>query len=268
MIHEKQFEKLANELKQVDRTQNAKISSWAIINSRVKKKKLHLIPVILTCAMTVMISFLLFNFIQDSDSPYHHSAAEIPIIELPETAFSITYTRENMERGHYEYMTTATRYKVIIKPLTKNFKRGDVVYYKTPEYINGVPGIPKKRLSLKENLGLNVEEHQLSRIVGLPGETIAIKKGQIYINDEKLDTFYSYPTFRGMRKDEYLKTNDVSKSSLTKKDFEEDMDTIEIPEDSVFVMGDQWSRSVDSRLFGPLSISEIQGLAIGYEKNK
>lgn len=266
MKDDKQFEKLTDELKLINRTETARISSWAIINSRIKRRKIHVLPTVMTASLTVIIAFLLMIVIKDPSQSYQNAAHDIPFVDVRDPKFTINYSVENMDRGQYEYMTVGTENKVVIDPLVKNYKRGDVVYYKTPEYINGLQGMQKKQLSLKENLGLNVKDHQLSRIVGLPGEKIEIKKGQIFINDKKLDTFYSYPTVRGMGKSEYFKTTDSSTSGLTKEDFEEDMDPIHIPNNSVFVIGDQWSRSIDSRLFGPLSISKIEGQAVGYER--
>ena len=84
-----------------------------------------------------------------------------------------------------------TNKRIVIDPELSSFKRGDIVYFKVPEYSNGNPD-------------LNLAEHQLSRIVGLPGEKIEIKKGQVFINNQKLETFYSIPTVRGMPMEEYL----------------------------------------------------------------
>lgn len=260
MNHENQLEKLANELKQVDRTKTSKISSWAIINSRIKRRRFHVLPAVLTGTMTATITFFLITFIQDSNSS-HHMVSENSFIDRTLTDLPITYSQIIIDGYQFESMTTETGDKVILEPRQKIFKRGDVVYYKTPEHTS-----KQQNLSLKENPGLHVEEHQLSQIVGLPGETIAIKKGQIYINDEKLDNFYSFPTFRGQSEDEYVKSSAASTLTLNMKEFE-NMEPIQIPKGSVFVIGDKWSSSIDSRLFGPLSISEIQGRLVEYDQN-
>ena len=42
------------------------------------------------------------------------------------------------------------------------------------------------------------------------------------------------------------------------------MESILVPKGSVFVLGDQWWRSIDSRHFGPLSLSQVEGKVIGY----
>ena len=138
-----------------------------------------------------------------------------------------------MDRGHYEYVTIDMAHKVVVDPGASNYVRGDVVYYTTPKYINGIQGIENKSFNLKESLGINIKENEISRIVGLPGETVEIKKGQVYINDKKLNIFYAYPTVAGMNKSEYLKAEVSSKSTLITNSFEESMDTILIPRRSV-----------------------------------
>ena len=78
-------------------------------------------------------------------------------------------------------------------PGVSDFHAGDVIYFTTPEYSN-------------ENPGLNLAGHQISRVVGLPGEKIEIKKGRSIIDDNETESFYSNPTVRGRNKEEYLKT--------------------------------------------------------------
>lgn len=80
----------------------------------------------------------------------------------------------------------------------------------------------------------------IKRIIGLPGETIEIKKGDVYINNKKL-------------KQPFLKR---------KKNFTYRVDTMRplvIPEDHYFVMGDNRTVSQDSRYFGPVPRKYIYG---------
>jgi signal peptidase I len=78
------------------------------------------------------------------------------------------------------------------------------------------------------------DDFYVKRIVGLSGDTLAIRRGFVYINGHKLDE--PYVTHRG------------GKSFKRRR----------IPVDHVFIMGDNRTNSVDSRKFGPVSTSQIE----------
>ncbi len=82
----------------------------------------------------------------------------------------------------------------------------------------------------------NKAENIVKRIVGLPGETISIVGGCVYINREQLD--------------ESTYWNDYILG---------DMAPVLIPEGYIFVMGDNRNESADSRMVGPLPFSKIFG---------
>lgn len=46
--------------------------------------------------------------------------------------------------------------------------------------------------------------------------------------------------------------------------FEMDMEPIEVEENTVFVLVDQWWRGVDSKDFGLLPLDRIEGKVLGY----
>lgn len=77
-------------------------------------------------------------------------------------------------------------------------------------------------------------EKIIKRVIGLPGETVAIKKGKIYINDKVIDDEYAYG-----------ETSDFDKVTLA--------------DDEYFILGDNRLISKDSRYFGPIKESEIKG---------
>jgi signal peptidase I len=80
----------------------------------------------------------------------------------------------------------------------------------------------------------------IKRVVGLPGETIEIRQGHVYINGEELADQYVPPG--------YL---DGSNSTSHR-----------IPADSYFVMGDHRDSSNDSRVFGSVPRQFIYGKAV------
>jgi signal peptidase I len=82
------------------------------------------------------------------------------------------------------------------------------------------------------------DELLIKRIVGLPGETVEIHDGQVYINGVLLDEPFTSEQTRPGR---YAR--------------------ITVPPLHVFVLGDNRNHSNDSRSFGPVPIENIVGRA-------
>lgn len=81
------------------------------------------------------------------------------------------------------------------------------------------------------------DKDYIKRVIGLPGETIEIKDGFVYINGEKLI-------------EPYIKNSTPG-----------DLPPLEIPEGKIFVMGDNRNNSLDSREFGPIDLEKLDGRA-------
>jgi signal peptidase I len=80
----------------------------------------------------------------------------------------------------------------------------------------------------------------IKRVIGLPGDTVQILEGTVYVNGMKLDEPYVPPEYRdhvGMRKEA-------------------------VPPDDYFVLGDHRSSSNDSRVWGFVDRREIYGKAV------
>lgn len=80
----------------------------------------------------------------------------------------------------------------------------------------------------------------IKRVVGLPGETVAIRSGKVYINGTELAEQY------------------VPKSYLDDSNY----GPLTIPPNEYFVMGDHRDSSNDSRVFGPVQRRFIYGKAV------
>ncbi|MDF2651626.1 MAG: signal peptidase, partial [Paenibacillus sp.] len=137
-------------------------------------------------------------------------------------------------------------------------QRGDIVYYQKPQAVISNNGSP---------------DTEISRVVALPGESIRIEKGRIFINGRKLDTFYGQALSGGMNVDELKKTlkNDPNSEGITNviKIIQESDETnkkeIKVPDGQYYIIGDDWIRSGDSRHYGPISKDSILGQVIGYK---
>ncbi|MEE9198965.1 MAG: signal peptidase I [Dehalococcoidia bacterium] len=82
----------------------------------------------------------------------------------------------------------------------------------------------------------------IKRIVGIPGDTVEIRSGTLYINGHPIEE----PYVQG------------STSILCRNGVEYPYDVLE---DSYFIMGDNRTHSNDSRCLGPISRSDIVGKA-------
>lgn len=81
--------------------------------------------------------------------------------------------------------------------------------------------------------------YYIKRVIGLPGEAIAIHDGSVFINGRKLV-------------EPYLRSKTLTDGDIS----------VNIPDGYVFVMGDNRKDSSDSRDFGPVSIKSIKGHAL------
>lgn len=113
--------------------------------------------------------------------------------------------------------------RLLVEKISYHFRspaRGDIIVFDPPE-----------------TSGFDPHNAFIKRIVGLPGETVEVKFGRVYINGNPLSESYikeapSYP-----------------------------MDKYVVPSDSFFVMGDNRNNSVDSHIWGPLPRKNIIGHA-------
>ena len=106
---------------------------------------------------------------------------------------------------------------VIVDKVTYLFgkpQRGDVVVF----YLEGQP------------------KDYIKRVIGLPGETIEVSNGTVFVDGQPLDESY------------------VTPSNVT-------YPQRQLGEDEYFVLGDNRGNSSDSRSFGPIHVSNIVGRA-------
>ncbi|MFH1198690.1 MAG: signal peptidase I [Candidatus Omnitrophota bacterium] len=112
----------------------------------------------------------------------------------------------------------------IALPKLRDPKRGDVIVFIYPED-------PKKDF--------------IKRLIGLPGETVEIKNGTVYINDMPvMDPIFNQRFY------------------YNRGDFGQENKGIVVPKDSYFVLGDNSASSQDSRYWGFVPKSNVLGKAL------
>lgn len=216
--------------------------------------------------MILSVFFILLCVGCEEQNITDHTTQESPAtVEKNQDSILVENNNDGMSRRNLEY-DSQVKGKLVVDPNYFNqndFKRGEVVYYKTP-------AIDKNKYPR-----LNPPEYNISRVIALPGEIVQIKKGQIYVNGKKLNTFYGRALSWGLDEEEYFKTVNQPGAAecnepcqKTMKDyFNMDMKKFKVPNSHLFVLGDTWWRSIDSQIYGPISISNVIGKVQGYEKN-
>lgn len=123
----------------------------------------------------------------------------------------------------------------------------------TPIVVNGpsmMDTLHDKDIMILDKLGIKIKEIKrfdivvidamdtkiIKRVIGLPGETIEYKDNKLYIDGKLIEDSYG--------------------SQVTY-----DFDSVKIPNDMYFVLGDNRTDSVDSRILGCISKKDILGKA-------
>lgn len=121
--------------------------------------------------------------------------------------------------GHSMDPTLASGERLIVDRLSYDFgppKRGDIIVFRAP-----VVG----------------DEDWVKRVIGLPGDTIAISDGKLLLNGKVIpEPFIAQPM-----------------------DPTHNFGPLRIPPGELFVMGDNRNVSEDSRMIGPIAISSVIG---------
>ena len=114
--------------------------------------------------------------------------------------------------------------RVVVSKLNKDPGRGDIIVFDRPANDPAGPGEP---------------EVLITRVIGLPGETVSAKDGKVLVDGKPL-------------REAYLPDDAVTEINSP----------IAVPAGDVLVMGDNRMVSQDGRFFGPISKDLIVGRAI------
>lgn len=95
------------------------------------------------------------------------------------------------------------------------------------------------------NAPIDAEKDFIKRVIGLPGDTIYLQDGNVYVNGKKLD------------ESAYLHNVQTGQG-----DFLHEGQTITVPVDNFFVMGDNRPASSDSRQWGFVPKEKLIGVSM------
>lgn len=112
----------------------------------------------------------------------------------------------------------------VISLRLKNPRLGDIVVFKAP---------------------VDAEKDFIKRVIGVPGDTISLKDGRIHLNGKLLD------------EEKYLNPSVKTYGGS----FLKEGDTVDVPRNSFFVLGDNRSYSSDSREWGFVPKKNIIGIS-------
>lgn len=135
------------------------------------------------------------------------------------------------------------------RTIKADYQRGDIITFEGPsrnaevslenpvaKYEDEPQGLLGKFVYYVLEMG--GKESYIKRVIGLPGEHVKIEDGKVYINGEVLD-------------EPYLQEDVVTSRSGAYYD-------LVVPEGTLFVMGDNRTKSTDSRSFGCVPIEKIE----------
>jgi signal peptidase I len=131
---------------------------------------------------------------------------------------------------------TIQTYEVFMTSMEPNFHEGQRVVVNKAAYWGWV-GDPQRGDVIIFKAPTATNEDFIKRVIGLPGDTVEVKDGAVYVNDVKLDEPYvaQEPTYT--------------------------MQEITVPPDDYFVMGDNRNHSNDSHNGWFVERDEIHGKA-------
>ena len=136
-----------------------------------------------------------------------------------------------VQQGSMETTLLQDQYVLVDKltPRWAPYSRGDIIVFEPPETWSTGGGVPF-----------------IKRVIGLPGDRVELRDGNVYINDVELDEPYIY------LENGFPQDTDPAAGGATEW---------LVPTGQLLVMGDHRQDSADSRSFGPVEVGHVIGRA-------
>ncbi|HXV75210.1 MAG TPA: signal peptidase I [Candidatus Polarisedimenticolaceae bacterium] len=161
-------------------------------------------------AETILICVVVFVFLRGF--VFQHS--EIPSGSMEDTVLPGDYILVN----RFSYAPVSFELERRLLP-TRRVERGDVVVFRHPH---------------------EPERDFIKRVIGMPGETVELRRGFVFVDGRPLDEPYLNPLYREP----------------------EDFPPLEVPPSEYFLLGDHRNDSADSRRWGTVPRRLIKGRAV------
>lgn len=137
-----------------------------------------------------------------------------------------------VQQGSMENTLLPDQYVLVDKlsPRWDAYSYGDIIVFKPPATWTQGSDVPF-----------------IKRVIGLPGDTVELKQGLVYVNNVKVVEPYIFKDDAGVQQQSFPAPGGASRWV--------------VPAGELFVMGDHREDSADSRNFGPIDISNVVGRA-------
>lgn len=139
-------------------------------------------------------------------------------------------------------------YRVAGASMNPTLIAGDTVFAQHEPYLESDPKSGDLVVFQSPN---NREQQWLSRVIAQPGQTVEIRNHELII-DGKVTPYEAH----GDERAEQLRNFSFTVLGMKKV---KNMNPVTVPSYHVFLMSDNRSNSVDSRIFGPVGITSIDG---------
>ena len=165
----------------------------------------------------------------------------VPIVEsLSPSQQNINLKTDTMDRGNKDYY----QYPIVVDSKIENIERGDVMTY------------------------INDDGQQtISRIVGLPNETVEVRDGTVVVNDVYYPDDYFFAKIMGETVyEQYLekmKAFDINEQAA-KETFFYNFSETKLQANELFVVPDNWARGK----IEIINLDQLQGKVLGYERSQ
>ena len=159
------------------------------------------------------------------------------------------------------YPTLKPNERLVLNRITRTTKqmpeRGEIITFEAPSktYISEEEADFDNPIAIYANEPKNIlkkfsyyvlewgKTSYIKRVIGIPGDHIKIENGKVYLNGEELDEPY---------------LDDTVRTTALEGVFTD----IVVPENCVFAMGDNRSKSRDCRSFGCIPLEKIEGKVV------